>query len=68
MDPGNSKILVPETLRSIIRDQGLKKLKKFKISKTLFNDFNKGIYEIDDDESENNGPETLESILTALEL
>ena len=52
-----------ETLGSILMAPGPKTIKKFKISKSLFRDFQIGFNKIDHEESEKRAPETLRSTL-----
>ena len=62
----NPKIVVPRLKDLSLGLQDPKTFKRVKISKSLFRDFL--INQIDHEEPENRGPETLESILRAQEL
>ena len=64
----NPKIVVPRLKDLSLGLQDPKTFKRVKISKSLFRDFLININNIDHEESENRGPETLESILRAQEL
>ena len=61
----NPKIVVPKLWDLSLGLQDPKTLKRVKISKSLFRDFLISINQIDNEESENSGPETLGSILRA---
>ena len=58
----NPKNHGPETTGSLIRAPWTKKLKMVKIRKSIFRDFKIVLNQIDYEESENRGPETLGNI------